>query len=151
MNKTSNKKGYTLTELMIAVTVMGILTAVAIPAFGSLVKAQNAVTCHVSKQTFYQNYINYIEDDEIDKSKYPNEKFDGNPFLEGKVKYDGSTDKLEDVFKQSFIDYIGGEENKPQCSVHKNHFVITAGTDITIECRDKNGELTEEHNNTTTF
>lgn len=145
-----SKKGFSMVELMIVITVLGILLSVAIPMFGTLMQAQNAIMCHLCKQTVYQKFTNYSMED-IDPDDYPDEKLDGNPFLEGVYSYNQNTDKLEDVFKQSFIDYIGGEENMPTCSVDNNYFVIEASGDLVIECHNKDGELTEEHNNSTIF
>ena len=151
MKKMNNKKGYTMTELLVVVTVIGILSAIAIPLFSALIEAQNTSMCHVCQQTLYQKYINYYYDD-IDFSKYPDENPSNRyPFLEGHNSYDQSTEKLEDVFRQSFIDYMGGTENMPTCVKHDCYYVIKLGSDLIIECHEKDGELTEEHNNSTIF
>ena len=45
-----SKKGFTLVELLIIVLVIGIITAVAIPAFGSYVKVANAKVCRLQRE-----------------------------------------------------------------------------------------------------
>ena len=45
-----SKKGFTLVELLIIVLVIGIVTAVAIPAFGSYVKVANAKVCRLQRE-----------------------------------------------------------------------------------------------------
>lgn len=45
-----SKKGFTLVELLIIVLVIGIVTAVAIPAFGSYVKVANTKVCRLQRE-----------------------------------------------------------------------------------------------------
>jgi len=46
----NTKKGFTLVELLIVVLVMGVLTAIAIPAYGSVTRGANIKICRVQRK-----------------------------------------------------------------------------------------------------
>lgn len=154
-----NKKGFSLVELMIVVTIMGILLSVVITGFAVLQKHHNANLCHLSQQTFYQKSLNY-HGMRLDKNTYPDEFDDyGMPldreksiFLDGVTSFNSKTDELENSFKESFIDYLDQNEFMPKCPIHDNYYIIQmVDGELTISCYDKDGSLEQDHNNSTIF
>ena len=59
MRKIMNKKGFSLMELMIVVVIMGILIAVAIPLYGSIVTNSKNSTCESNLDTIRSAAVAY--------------------------------------------------------------------------------------------
>ena len=59
MRKVMNKKGFSLMELMIVVVIMGILIAVAIPLYGSIVTNSKNSTCESNLDTIRSAAVAY--------------------------------------------------------------------------------------------
>ena len=53
MNKTNNKKGFTLAELLIVIAIIAVLMAVAIPTFAGQLQKANPATDHANIRTAY--------------------------------------------------------------------------------------------------
>ena len=67
MNKTSNSQGFTLVELMIAVAIVGILSAIAVPAYNDYISTsqngvakQNAMTLAGFEDTYFYENDTYL-------------------------------------------------------------------------------------------
>ena len=60
MRKIMNKKGFSLMELMIVVVIMGILIAVAIPLYGSIVTNSKNSTCESNLDTIRSAAVAYV-------------------------------------------------------------------------------------------
>ena len=59
MRKIMNKKGFSLMELMIVVVIMGILIAIAIPLYGSIVTNSKNSTCESNLDTIRSAAVAY--------------------------------------------------------------------------------------------
>lgn len=61
MQRTNKKRGFTLIELMIVVAILGILAAVAIPAFLNYMKRSKTSEAQVNMKTMYEGAVTYID------------------------------------------------------------------------------------------
>lgn len=66
--KRSEKKGFTLIELMIVVTVIGVLAAVAIPAYSRYVKRSRTAEALTNIRKIYDGEMAYYQDEHTDES-----------------------------------------------------------------------------------
>ena len=73
-NKRTNQKGFTLIELMIVVAIIGVLSAVAIPAYKSYLAKSEAATAAGTLRALMTN---------IDMYQQENNSFPNNPNLVG--------------------------------------------------------------------
>ncbi len=51
MRKVRNQKGFTIMELMIVIVIIGILIAIAVPAYNNFVARARAATCQANQRT----------------------------------------------------------------------------------------------------
>lgn len=51
MRKVRNQKGFTIMELMIVIVIIGILIAIAVPAYNSFVEKARSSTCSANRRT----------------------------------------------------------------------------------------------------
>ena len=160
MRKINNKKGFSMIELLVAVAVLGIFTAFAIPLFGSLIQSQNASICNLNQLTVYESYL--IWENEADnrsktewEEEYPDEvalRHSSNPFLSNASSYNSKDNTLEQVFRQSFIDELRKVDDfTPTCAKEDSYYVISWNGSLQITCYDKNGDIEQGHNNSTKF
>jgi type IV pilus assembly protein PilA len=63
MMKMKNRKGFTLIELMIVVAIIGILAAVAIPAFMKYIRRSKTSEATMNIQKLYQSAVAYYTDE----------------------------------------------------------------------------------------
>ncbi len=68
MFKKLNKKGFTLIELMIVVAIIGILAAVAIPAFLKYIKKSKTTEARTNVRKIYDGQIAYYNEEYVDQS-----------------------------------------------------------------------------------
>lgn len=67
MKKILNKRGFTLIELMIVVAILGILAAVAIPAFINYMKRAKTSEATVNVDRMYEGVVAYFEQKHVKK------------------------------------------------------------------------------------
>lgn len=91
MKKKSNKKGFTIMEMLIVVAIIAVLAAIAIPTFnGALTKSKEAADVANIRAAYAEITVAYLTDDEpypADKTAFL-AKVDG-----GKLNYDGKLTK----------------------------------------------------------
>lgn len=57
MKKYNNKKGFTITELVIVIAVIAILAAVLIPTFTNVIESANASTAYQASKNEYTTFL----------------------------------------------------------------------------------------------
>ena len=122
MKKILNKRGFTLIELMIVVAILGILAAVAIPAFINYMKRAKTTEATVNLDRIYEGSIAYYEKkivlDGVDSTSAtrciaPNEPMfpDNNP---------GATEYIAD--STAWLNSAAGGWGSLDFSMSDNHF-----------------------------
>ena len=64
----SNKKGFTLIELMIVVAIIGILAAVAIPAFLKYIKKSKTTEARTNLRKIYDGEVTYYSEETVNQA-----------------------------------------------------------------------------------
>ena len=128
MRKLTNKKGFSLVELMIVVVIMGILIAVAIPLYGSLTENAERKTCQDNQRTMRAMYASWVlmgQENDI------NSFFGGN----GKTSFNAKTEKVEDVLPAGYIESFD-DGALPKCPLEDHYYVISKLDDnsINVQC-----------------
>ncbi len=114
-----SRKGFTMMEILIVLVIMGILSGVAIPMFGSLLSKQKVTECRsqssVMQTAVKQAMIGMIDNGKAQKTIYfPNADEDSYTVYSG----DGVEDTLDDAYvgKECFVfsypEAIAGETQK---------------------------------------
>lgn len=71
MKKTlQNKKGFTLTELIVVIAIIGILAAVLIPSLTGYIEKSKKSAAEQEAQTFVTAYNSWLIEKDIEKEKY---------------------------------------------------------------------------------
>ena len=63
--KKSNKKGFTLVELVVVIAIIGVLAAILVPSMMTYVKKSRLKTANSNAKTAYNAVATYIADEEI--------------------------------------------------------------------------------------
>lgn len=119
-----NKKGFTMTELLVVVAIIGVLVAVSIPIFTSQLHKARVATDWANVRSYYSE----LQADYISTNEY-------NP----KVPIDWHTNPNYDY---SSITMLSGEKIKMKAGICAVSF--TAGSGYSIEYQCNNGD--SEHN-----
>lgn len=126
MRKLINRKGFSLTELMIVVVIMGILIAVAIPLYGAFTKNAEKRTCQDNQRTIRAVYARYVLDGQENK--------DNSIFKDGHMSFNGLTETPEAVFKEDFLSGFEGNAF-PKCPIDGAYYTVSFSSDVDLVIR----------------
>jgi len=71
LSRLRNRKGFTLVELMIVVAIIGILAAVAIPAFMKYIRRSKTSEATMNLRKLFDSSVSYFEDEHASRSGLP--------------------------------------------------------------------------------
>ena len=111
LKRINNRKGFTLVELIVVISILGVLAAIAVPKFADQTQAAKNVANEANKRTLTGVAAMYIAEIGIPATGESNVEWDGTGSDEGWEKY-----------LHAWPKHPEGEESK------KYEVVITAGT-----------------------
>ena len=138
MRKKTNKKGFSLVELMIVVVILGILIAVAVPLYGALTENARAKTCGSNQKTVKTAFSKWVLNEPGRDA--------GDLFLTNEKKFNSKTQNAEDVFDSTYLEqFLGGF---PVCTSEGHYYIVEMENSVTIEikCYDADGNPADKHN-----
>ncbi|NLL19375.1 MAG: prepilin-type N-terminal cleavage/methylation domain-containing protein [Clostridia bacterium] len=87
-----NQKGFTLVELMVVVVIIGILIAIAVPAYSKIKESSEAKACEANMRTIFSAIQVY----RVDKKEEPTDVKQLADYFEGAVPTCPSAEDAED-------------------------------------------------------
>lgn len=76
--KKSNKKGFTLVELVVVIAIIGVLAAILVPSMMGYVKKSRLQSANSDAKTAYNALVEYIADEDTKGNPNPDIDADGN-------------------------------------------------------------------------
>ena len=110
-------KGFTLIELMLVVTAVGILSAIALPSYGAYREKLKIMTCQNDLQAIVVAIKGYYSERDV----YPNTL--------SEVGYGGKTDPWGNPYR--YLNIADGDK-KGLGKVRKDHFMVPLNTDFDL-------------------
>ncbi len=104
------KRGYTLTEILVAVAIIGVLTAIALPIGKSVTRGANQAACLQKLRSLGAAVEGYTNDH---NGTYPD-------LVIGRENRRSS--EGEPVLEEVLLEYAGGDPEAFQCPADKEHF-----------------------------
>ena len=137
MSKRVREKGFTLTELLVAIVILGIITLMAIPQISNLINSNNDAKYDAYKETIETSAKLYTD-------SYEEDMFGNNTSGCYDIPYEALSDKklVQDI-KINNVTCSGGSQKKTFVRVYKSgdHYKYK----VSILCVNKNNESAVEY------
>ncbi len=110
------KRGYTLTEVLIAIAVIATISALVVPIAGNVKRSAQQASCLQKLRSLGVAVEGYSIDH---AGQYP-------PLIMGRKNRESSED--EPVLEVALLEYAGGDESSFQCPADQEHFQKTGSS-----------------------